>query len=149
MRVPLLTLLGAAITVGIVAGTGCAGSSLETLGPGEVVPGSSGSPRKANSIEIPVDLKKIEELQRAFEDGHQPWRGDPLFVAHVAIIATLDRNVRYEDLKLERETETEAVVAGKGTRYHYKVHLERLVTPGWGRYGIWTAVRIGYELAGE
>lgn len=138
-------LLGVTITVGTI---GADASWREQWDGASPVNGSVKCVPSSNrpcSIEIPVDLQKVSELQRGFEEGHQPWRGDPISVAHVTIMRTLEREMRYEDLKVEHETRDEAVVAGRGSRYAYRVHLKRLIVPRSGKNGIWTAVRIDYR----
>ena len=88
----------------------------------------------------------------SFEEGHQPWRGDPLWVAAGAIGTALKDELGVEDLpyqlierlKVECETDSEAIVVGTGNRFWYKVYLKRLVPSTRGRLGIWTAVRLEY-----
>lgn len=121
-------------------GSGAAGLNIPA--PANVTSTSGPSPGGPHSIEIPVDMQKIEALQDSFEEGHQPWRGDAIAVARVEIASTLDKNVRYEDLRVEREAELEAIVTGKGAHYWFRVHLKKLIR---GRKGIWTAVRIDYD----
>jgi hypothetical protein len=49
-----------------------------------------------------------------------------------------------DKLKVDCETETEALVSGEGARYWYRVHLKRLVKSSSGAWGIWTAVMVEY-----
>jgi hypothetical protein len=101
-------------------------------------------------VELPIDLKAVRELQRAFEDGHQPWRGDPTWVAAAAVTEALGNDVAIEPpsalakkLAVECETASESVVAGKDASKEYRVYLKRLVAAQKGKAGIWTAIRVG------
>ena len=145
-RIILRTMLFWAITLSLVGWPGLRGLRSDIPGSANVTIALALSRTGPRSIEMQVDMQKIEELQHSFEEGHQPWRGDAIAVAHVEVTATLDSNVRYEDLKLERETELEATVTGKGTRCWFRVYLKRLVR---GQNGIWTAIRIEYDSLGR
>jgi hypothetical protein len=96
-------------------------------------------------VHIPVDLREARRSQAAFEQGQQPWRADPRFMAYVEIGTPLERDVQFEDMRVERETETEAVVFGKGTRCWYRVSLRRPL----GARSVWTPVEIEYGRAGS
>jgi hypothetical protein len=88
----------------------------------------------------------VRQLQKAFDNGHQPWRGDPIWVAAVAIIEALaDESPREAPptdltakLAVEGEAASESIVRGKGALYEYTVYLTRLLGP----HGIWTAIRV-------
>ncbi len=88
-------------------------------------------------IKLIVDLKKEKELQQEVDKGHQPWRLEPIDVAHVTLIATIDKNIAYENCTLTSETSSESIVKCKGVKT-YIVYLKRLVREN----GIWTAVQI-------
>ncbi len=96
-------------------------------------------------VHIPVDLREVRRSQAAFEQGQQPWRVDPRVMAYVEIGTPLERDVQFEDVRVERETETEAVVFGKGTRCWYRVSLRRPL----GARSVWTPVEIEYGRAGS
>jgi len=113
---------------------------------------SASRPTRAGgrTVELPIDLKAVRELQRAFEDGHQPWRGDPTLVAAAAVSETFGKGAAVEpasalakSLIVECETASDSVVAGKDTSMEYRVYLKRLVAPQKGKAGIWTAIRVG------
>ncbi len=88
-------------------------------------------------IEIPVELKGEEEIQRAVEDGHQPWRLSPADVA-CASLAARQIKVKLSDCRLDEEDKDKAVASAQTQGTMYRVYLEQLVKPG----GIWTARRI-------
>lgn len=108
-------------------------------------PGRAGS----RTVELPTDLPAVRELQKAFENGHQPWRGDPTRVAAVAVSEVLGTDSTVEPasglvskLAIECETQSESVVVGEDTSYKYRVYLKRLLPPQRGRPSIWTAIRV-------
>ncbi len=108
-------------------------------------PGRSGS----RTVELPIDLPAVRELQKAFENGHQPWRGDPTWVAAVAVSEVLGTDSAVEPpsklvskLAVECERTSESVVVGKDTSYEYRVFLKRLLPSQRGRPSIWTAIRV-------
>src|SRR4030042_2440354 len=88
--------------------------------------------KEVEVIKLPIDLKKEEELQREVDKGHQPWRLEPIDVAHVTLIATIDKNIAYENCTLTSETSSESIVKCKGVKT-YIVYLKRLVREN----GIW------------
>jgi hypothetical protein len=108
-------------------------------------PGRPGS----RTVELPIELNAVQELQNAFENGHQPWRGDPTWVAAVAVTETLETDSAVEPaatlvskLVVECETTSESVVVGKDASHEYRVYLKRLLPAQRGQRGIWTAVRV-------
>ena len=93
----------------------------------------------ANSqiIKLKVNVEEEKELQQAVDNGHQPWRLDPISVAPVALME-IDKNIVDENCTLVSETDSEAVVNCKGART-YLVYLKRIVRK---KNGIWTAIQI-------
>jgi hypothetical protein len=104
-------------------------------------PGGGAGPRV---VEIPVDLREVRRYQAELGQGKHTWRGDPRFMAYIEIGSPIDRDVRYEDMRVESETEQEAVVSGRGRRCWYRVALRRFAG---GAGTVWTPVRIEYDLA--
>ena len=88
-------------------------------------------------IKLKVNIEEEKELQQAVDNGHQPWRLEPIDVAHVALME-IDKNIRYENCTLVSEKDREAVVNCRGTRT-YIVYLKQIVRE---KNGIWTATQI-------
>ena len=87
--------------------------------------------------------------QTAFDGGHQPWRGDATWVAATGITEALGTGPGAESiarltaiLKVECETASRSIVAGRDESNEYRVYLKRLVSGQKGRPGIWTAVGV-------
>lgn len=85
-------------------------------------------------VKVDVDLEEQKRLQVEVDNGHQPWRLDPVNVAFASLI---DRNIKYENCNISSKSNSEAVVICKGTK-NYLINLKRMVRPD----GIWTAVSI-------
>jgi hypothetical protein len=103
----------------------------------------------SRTIEFPIDLKTVKELQQAFENGHQPWRGDVTAVAAAAVTEALGTDPGVEPasklvtkLVVECEAPSESIVAGKDASKEYRVYLKRLLSPQGGKPSIWTAIRV-------
>jgi len=90
-------------------------------------------------IELKVNLKEQRELQNAVDNGHQPWRLDPIFVAYVEAGPNVDKSLKCEDCRIKSERNAEAEVTCKGVK-NYIVELKRLIKPA--PDGIWTAISI-------
>lgn len=88
-------------------------------------------------VEIPVNLNEEKEIRGSVDQGHQPWRLDAVGVAHVALIS-INKEIKYEDCKLESAREPDATVIARKGKAIYQVYLKRLVRPD----GIWTAIKI-------
>lgn len=92
--------------------------------------------KESRTIGERIILDDILKLQKAVDEGHQPWRLDAISVAAVKLKA-LDPGIDEMDCKMEESTETKATVTcDKGKRY--SVHLERLVRHD----GIWTVISV-------
>lgn len=79
-------------------------------------------------------------MQLEVDKGHQPWRLDPIAVAHAVLIAGIDNNIAYNNCQLISETDNEAQVKCKSNK-NYIVGLKRLIQTK----GIWTAAYIQVE----
>lgn len=102
-------------------------------------------------VEVSVDLKAEEGDQKSVDAGHSPWKLDPIFVSQVFISLKIspegimgDYPIKYEDLKLVKSTEKDAVVEAAGDKTPVRrVYLKRLIRQD--NTGIWTVV--GYDPA--
>lgn len=86
----------------------------------------------SENIKINFDKNKEEQLQKAVDEGHQPWRLDAVSVAAV-YLATLNPDIAYEDCKLEDSYGPYSAVSCEKEKRYFVV-LKRLVRPD----GIWT-----------
>ena len=119
--------------------TGC--SKRDTYATEKAVPSSdrlnseqSAYPKR---IQLSVSLEEEKKLQAQVDNGHQPWRLEPIDVAHATLLSIVDKNIGYKSCGLITETGAEATVKCEGTKT-YLVHLKRMVH----REGIWTATEI-------
>jgi hypothetical protein len=96
--------------------------------------------KSAQWTDIPVEIEREQDIQRAVDNGHQPWRLKARDVA-CAFLAARHRNVRLADCVVEREEGAAAIVGGRVEGGQYKVRLARVVRPD----GIWTPVAISVE----
>jgi len=119
----------------------CGGDSAPTAAGGR---GSEGDPgihlqeqTSRRAIRIKIDMKSQRQLQREVDDGHQPWRLEPIDVAVASIAVHGHEDVDAERCSLVLQKKAEATVACRG-RSGFVVKLKRLVKPN----GIWTAVEI-------
>lgn len=100
-------------------------------------------------VEAPVDRKAEEGDQKSVDAGHSPWKLDPVFVSQVFVSLKIspegitgDYPIKYEDLKLVKSTEKDAVVELAGNKTPIRrVYLKRLIRQD--NTGIWTVV--GYD----
>ncbi|WP_207653582.1 hypothetical protein [Clostridium peptidivorans] len=100
-------------------------------------------------VKVPVNLKIEENDQKSVDAGHSPWKLDPAFVAQVFVSLKIspegiegDYPIKYEDLKVVKNTGEEAIVEVPGDKTPIRrVYLERLVRQD--STGIWTV--IGYD----
>ena len=83
-------------------------------------------------------MEKERELQKSVDEGHQPWRLNPADVAYESIVATIDKNIKYEKCSLITQSDDEAIVQCAGIQNNYKVYLKRF----FGKKSIWTAMKI-------
>jgi len=89
-------------------------------------------------VTLPIDIERLKELQHSVDEGHQPWRLDPVMVACAEIAFPEATRTCWRDRRVESPSSTEAVVTFTAESGYYVVYLQRLVRPD----GIWTATRI-------
>jgi len=102
-------------------------------------------------VEVPVDMKVEESEQKSVDQGHSPWKLDPVYVAQVFISLKIspegikgDYPIKYEDLKITDSTGNSVIVTTSDAKSPVKaVYLKRLVKQD--ETGIWTVV--GYDPA--
>lgn len=93
--------------------------------------------KTARVVKLNIDMTKEEKLQKATDDGYQPWRNNSVDVAQAALInAGVD--VKLADCKLLSEDADKAVITANDERGAYKIICKRLVKTG----GIWTATEV-------
>ncbi|MBM7871309.1 hypothetical protein JOC70_002807 [Clostridium pascui] len=100
-------------------------------------------------VKVPVDLEREKNNQKSVDAGHSPWKLDPVFVTQVFVSLKIspegiqgDYPIKYENLKIVKNTEKEAIVEVLGdTAPIRRVYLQRLVRQD--STGIWTVV--GYD----
>jgi hypothetical protein len=131
-------LLVLCIIISLVISCSLKGNNIEKGNDSITSKSSEGQITPSNEvINLTVDLEKERELQREVDRGHQPWRLEPIDVAHSTLITTVDKDVAYENCILVTEKGSESVVKCEGTRT-YIVYLKRIVREN----GIWTALQI-------
>jgi hypothetical protein len=95
------------------------------------------APTPKKTIKIKVDIKSEQQLQKQVDNGHQPWRLEPIDVAIASIAVHGHEDVDAERCSLVVQKKAEATAACRGGS-GFVVKLKRLVKPN----GIWTAVEI-------
>lgn len=100
-------------------------------------------------VEVPYDITKERNDQKSVDQGHSPWRLDPLFTTQVFVSLQItpegikgEYPIEMENLKLLHSTIDTAIVEvnDKDTVIKY-VYLKRLIKQD--PSGIWTV--IGYD----
>lgn len=107
--------------------------------------------QKKPQVEVPVDLKEVESEQKSVDQGHSPWKLDPVYVAQVFISLKIspegikgDYPIKYEDLKVTESSGNSVIVVASDIKSPVKaVYLKRLIKQD--DTGIWTVV--GYDPA--
>ncbi|ERK29278.1 hypothetical protein [Clostridium intestinale] len=100
-------------------------------------------------IKIPINLEIEKEAQKNVEEGHSPWKLDPVFVAQVFVSLqvspegiTGDYPIHDKELKIIQTSEIETIVEVNSNKTKIKkVYLKRLIKKD--SSGIWTVV--GYD----
>lgn len=100
-------------------------------------------------IKIPINLEIEKEAQKSVEEGHSPWKLDPVFVAQVFVSLqvspegiTGDYPIKDKELKIIQSSEKETIVEVNSNKTKIKkVYLKRLIKQD--STGIWTVV--GYD----
>src|ERR1043166_6801310 len=85
-----------------------------------------------------IDIEDLQKLQESVDEGHQPWRLDPVMVACSEIAFPEATRTCWRESRVESPSSTEAVVTFSAESGHYVIYLQSLVRPD----GIWTATRI-------
>jgi Domain of unknown function (DUF4431) len=85
-----------------------------------------------------IDMEDLRKLQKSVDEGHQPWRLDPVGVACSEIGFPEDTRTCWRRSYVESPSDTEAIVTFAAASNYFVVYLRRLVRPD----GIWTATRI-------
>lgn len=95
--------------------------------------------KDVKTIKLNINLDEEKKLQTEVDNGHQPWRLEPIDVAYAIVIAKADKNVVYENCSpiSIANTEAKVVCKSKGAKKYF-VNLKRIVRPD----GIWTAISI-------
>jgi hypothetical protein len=91
------------------------------------------------TIKLNVDLEEQKKLQAEVDNGHQPWRLEPVDVAFKELF-TIDRNIDYKKCRTDIIENSEAVVTCKSARKYY-VNLKKMIRSD----GIWTAISVTIE----
>jgi len=119
----------------------------------EIITYSISTNYKDNRIEpqinIPINLEIEKEAQKSVEEGHSPWKLDPVFVAQVFVSLqvspegiTGDYPIKDKELKIIQSSEKETIVEVNSNKTNIKkVYLKRLIKKD--STGIWTVV--GYD----
>lgn len=100
-------------------------------------------------IKIPINLEIEKEAQKSVDEGHSPWKLDPVFVAQVFVSLqvspggiTGDYPVKDNELKITQSSGAETIVEVNSNKTNIKkVYLKRLIRQD--STGIWTVV--GYD----
>lgn len=100
-------------------------------------------------VEVPYDLTEEKNTQKSVDEGHSPWRLDPIATTQVFVSLKIspegiegDYPIAKESLKLLHSTMDSAIVEVNDTQTLIKyVYLKRLVRQN--PTGIWTVV--GYD----
>ncbi|HKZ46123.1 MAG TPA: hypothetical protein VJ202_01925 [Thermodesulfobacteriota bacterium] len=88
-------------------------------------------------VKLNVNMAEEQRLQKASDNGFQPWRNSPVDVAQAALV-NAGANVNMADCRLLSEKADEAVVSASNKKGSYKVICKRVVKDG----GIWTATEV-------
>ena len=98
------------------------------------------SKKSEGRIKLKVDLRNEQKLQKAVDNGHQPWRLDPLEVACVSLKGYLKKGIKKDQCFLINKSDDTVFVEYRDIK-KYTVQLKRIVR----RDGIWTAEEIDTE----
>ena len=88
-------------------------------------------------VKLNVNMTEEQRLQKASDNGFQPWRNSPVDVAQAALV-NAGANVNMADCRLLSEKADEAVVSASDKKGSYKIICKRVVKDG----GIWTATEV-------
>jgi hypothetical protein len=110
-----------------------------------------GKQKEGGAVQVAYDIQAVREEQKSVDEGHSPWKLDPVFVTQVFVSLKISPNgiqgdypVRTEELKLVESSNRDAVVQVSSSKTPIKlVYLKRLVRKD--DTGIWTVT--AYETA--
>ncbi len=110
-----------------------------------------GKKKEGGVVQVAYDIQTVKEEQKSVDEGHSPWKLDPVFVTQVFVSLKISPNgiqgdypIRTEELKLVEMSNREAVVQVSSSKTPIKfVYLKRLVRKN--ETGIWTVT--AYETA--
>lgn len=110
-----------------------------------------GNQKGGSVVQVSYDIRTVREEQKSVDEGHSPWKLDPVFVTQVFVSLKISPNgiqgdypVRREELKLVEASNKEAVVQVSSSRTQIRfVYLKRLIRKD--DTGIWTVT--AYETA--
>jgi hypothetical protein len=102
-------------------------------------------------VQVDYDIQAVREEQKSVDEGHSPWKLDPVFVTQVFVSLKISPNgiqgdypVRTDELKVVEMSNRKAVVQVSSSRTPIRfVYLKRLVRKD--ETGIWTVT--AYETA--
>lgn len=105
--------------------------------------------RNDPQIKIPINIEIEKEAQKSVDEGHSPWKIDPVFVAQVFVSLQIspegitgDYPIKDKELKIIQSSGVETIVEVNSNKTKIKkVYLKRLVKKD--STGIWTVV--GYD----
>ena len=111
-----------------------------------------GGKKAGGVVQVEYDIQAVREEQKSVDEGHSPWKLDPVFVTQVFVSLKIspdgiqgDYPVKTEELKLVEASNRNAVVQVTSSRTPIRfVYLKRLVRKD--ETGIWTVT--AYETAG-
>ncbi len=110
-----------------------------------------GKKKGGGAVQVTYDIQVVREEQKSVDEGHSPWKLDPVFVTQVFVSLKISPNgiqgdypVRTGELKLIESSNKEAIVQVSSSRTQIRlVYLKRLVRKD--DTGIWTVT--AYETA--
>lgn len=110
-----------------------------------------GKQKEGGAVQVAYDIQTVREEQKSVDEGHSPWKLDPVFVTQVFVSLKISPNgiqgdypIRTEELKLVEMSNRDAVVQVSSSKTPIKfVYLKRLVRKD--DTGIWTVT--AYETA--
>lgn len=120
---------------------------------GEIITYSISTNYKDDRIEpqvkIPINLEIEKEAQKSVDEGHSPWKLDPVFVAQVFVSLqvspegiTGDYPIKDKELKIILSSGVETIVEVNSNKTNIKkIYLKKLIKQD--STGIWTVV--GYD----
>lgn len=105
--------------------------------------------RNDPQIKLPINIEIEKEAQKSVDEGHSPWKLDPVFVAQVFISLqvspegiTGDYPIKDKELKIILSSGVETIVEVNSNKTNIKkIYLKKLIKQD--STGIWTVV--GYD----